>query len=277
MRRLLPLAPLLALCALPAAADPIRDRIYPAPREPLSLTGLPAGAALSHVTTADGLRLTGVEVPGHPDRPLLLVFHGNASDADGTVAWLRPLVEQGYGIVSAEYRGYSGNPGRPTEPGLAADADAFFARAQTLANGRPIIVIGHSLGSGVGFTLAHRHPVAALVTIGAFTGMRPMAPRIARAFISDRYDNLAVVTTLAVPLYLIHATDDAVVPATMGNTLYRAAVAAKRRGGAIVLARGGHRPDPALLTLAIDAVAARLKRPDAPFPVIDGATFYPFA
>lgn len=278
MRRLL--FPALMLLAAPAAtpttAGVIRDRIYPAPREPLSLAGLPVGSTLAHVTTADGLSLIGVQIPGRADRPVLLVFHGNASDADGVVDWLRPLADRGYGIVAAEYRGYSGNPGAPSERGLAADADAFLARAQALAGSRPVIVVGHSLGSGVGVALAARAPVAALVTIGAFTRMRAMAPRIARAFVTDRYDNLAVVPTLAVPLFLIHGTADEVVPAAMGNTLFRAAAAARRRGGAIAIAGGDHHPDGALVAQMVEAIVARLDHPDAPFATIPGATFTPF-
>jgi fermentation-respiration switch protein FrsA (DUF1100 family) len=271
MRRLLLAATLLAA---PASAGVIRDRIYPAPTEPLSLDGLPTDATLVRVTTADGLTLTGVEMPGRADRPVLLVFHGNASDADDAVAWLRPLAERGYGIVAAEYRGYSGNPGHPSERGLAADADAFLARARALAGKRPIIVVGHSLGSGVGVALAARRPVAALVTVGAFTGMRAMAPRIARAFVTDRYDNLAAVPTLGVPLYLIHGTNDDVVPATMANALYKAARAAGRRGGAVILKGEDHRPDGAVVGRVVDWVA---ERAGTPFPAIEGASFYPFS
>lgn len=88
------------------------------------------------VTTADGLALRGVEVAGRPALPVLLVFHGNASAASGTVAWLAPLVAAGHGVVAAEYRGYSGTPGRADETGLAADADAFLAHAKAIAGQR---------------------------------------------------------------------------------------------------------------------------------------------
>ena len=88
MRRpalLLPLAPL-PLLASPLAAGPIHSGTYPAPTAPLSDAALPAGTVLDHVTTADGLTLTGVEATGRADRPVLLVFHGNASAASGTAA-----------------------------------------------------------------------------------------------------------------------------------------------------------------------------------------------
>lgn len=92
MRRLI--LPALLLLAVPAAAQ-MHDRIYPAPTAPLSLSGLPAGAALMRVTTADGLALTGVEITGLPDKPVVLLFHGNGSAADAALGWLAPLTQRG--------------------------------------------------------------------------------------------------------------------------------------------------------------------------------------
>ena len=37
-----------------------------------------------------------------------------------------PYIDAGYGFLLAEYRGYSGLPGRPTESGLYADGRAFL-------------------------------------------------------------------------------------------------------------------------------------------------------
>lgn len=276
MRRpILPVACAL-LFASAATAGPIHDRTYPAPIAPLSLDGLPTGAALIAVTTGDGLRLAGVEVAGAADKPVLLVFHGNASAASGTVAWFAPLAAAGYGIVAAEYRGYSANPGRADERGLAADADAWLAHARALAGARRVIVVGHSLGSGVAFGLARRQRLDALVTIGAFTGLRAMAPKIARAFMSDRYDNLGAVPTLDEPWLLLHGTADDVVPASEGNRLHNAAVAAHRQGASFVLDGAGHRPDGALLAALIALIDARLAGAPWPAAMPAGVRLFPF-
>lgn len=261
----------------PALAWSIHDRIYPAPTIPIATATIPAGGRRVTLTTADGLAITGAEVAAQPGRPTLLVFHGNGSSAMSTLDWFAPLIASGYGVVAAEYRGYSGNPGRADESGLARDADAFYAEARRLAGSGRLIVVGHSLGGGVAFGLAMRQKLDALVTIGAFTGLRAMAPKIARALIADRYDNLAAIPKLDEPYFLVHGTADDTVPVTEGHALHDAAVAAKRQGFSIVLRGANHHPDGATVATVVDLIAAHLDRPAAPLqPLRPDMKIYPF-
>jgi fermentation-respiration switch protein FrsA (DUF1100 family) len=270
------LVALLALTA-PALSQSIHDRIYPAPLVPIATASLPPGAQRVTVTTTDGLALTGAEVAPQPGKPTLLVFHGNASSAIGTLDWFAPLVAAGYGVVAAEYRGYSGNPGRADEAGLARDADAFYAEARRVAGSDKLIVVGHSLGGGVAFGLALRQKLDALVTIGTFTSLRAMVPRIARAFISDRYDNLAAVPKLDEPLFLLHGRADDTVPAAMGQQLHQAAARAKRPGYSAVIDSAGHRPDGATVAAIVVRIAAQLDHPGETPPALPpGVRIYPF-
>ena len=232
----------LAGLAVPAGAGQVSSRIYPAPTEPLSLAGLPSGTRLVEVSTADGLRLKGLVTPGRADRPLLLVLHGNGSSAATALRWLAPLVASGYGIVAAEYRGYSGNAGKPSEAGLAADAAAFLALARQEAAGREVWTVGHSLGGGVALSLARRETLAAIVTIGAFTRLRDMAPGLARALVPNEYRNSEAVAGLDEPLYVVHGLQDAVVPWQHGETLHKGASQAKRQGASFAIRTAGHQP-----------------------------------
>ncbi|KQM63271.1 alpha/beta hydrolase [Sphingomonas sp. Leaf17] len=275
--RFYPLAAFALMAVTPATGQSIHDRIYQPPSAPLTTAGLPATATIDQVSTVDGLLLKGVEVPPKGDAPVLLIFHGNAGSAARSVDWFAPLVAKGYGIVAAEYRGYSANPGRPDEKGLAADADAFYARARALAGGRKVIVIGHSLGGGVAFGLSTRQTLDALVTIGTFTRLRAMAPRIARAFISDRYENAVAVRALDEPYYLIHGTADDTVPAQFGNELHNAAVKAGKPGASYVLTGQSHTPEATVLMPVIESIVARLRTPPAVGPALpDTVKVYPF-
>jgi len=258
--RILAIAAAFSLLGAPAAGSPVRDRIYPAPTAPLTLAGLPGGTFIIDVRTADGLLLKGLATPARENMPTILVFHGNGSSAADAVAWLRPLIGKGYGLVAAEYRGYSANPGNPSETGLAADADAFFGYARAQAGAAPVWVVGHSLGGGVAFGLARRQRLDALVTVGAFTRLRAMAPKLARAFVPNGYDNKAAVALLDEPYFLIHGSQDATVPLAQGEELHAAAGAARRRGASFVVMGADHKPSGeqilAIITAAASALAA---------------------
>ncbi len=237
-----------------AVSGVVSDRIYPAPKTPLTLDGLPLSASFVDVTTVDGLALRGILVPAKPDKPLLLVFHGNASSAADTVRWFAPLIGQGYGVLAAEYRGYSGLPGKPSEPGLERDADAFAARARAEAKGAPLWLVGHSLGGGAALNLAVRQRFDTIVTVGTFTRIRAMAPELARALLPNAYRNENNVPRLSDPYILIHGTADEVVPADMGNALHTAATKTNRVGASVVMIGEGHQPDARKLLAAFEAV-----------------------
>ena len=249
------LAAALAGLASPADAQSVSSRIYPAPTEPLSLAGLPSGTRLVEVSTADGLRLRGLVAPGRADRPLLLVLHGNGSSAASALRWLAPLVANGYGIVAAEYRGYSGNAGKPSEAGLAVDAAAFLALARQEAGGREVWTVGHSLGGGVALSLARRETLAAVITIGAFTRLRDMAPGLARALVPNEYRNSEAVAGLDEPLYVVHGLQDATVPWQHGEKLHNRASAAKREGASFAIRSAGHQPAASDLLAILDVIS----------------------
>jgi len=251
------------LIATPATAQ-VHGRIYPAPKEPLSVAGLPATATIDTVQTADGLSLKGIEIAPRDGKPTLLAFHGNGSSAMRSVEWYAPLIAEGYGIVAAEYREYSGNPGKASEAGLAADADAFYARARVLAGSGKLIIVGHSLGGGVAIGLATRQRADALVTIGAFTRLRDMVSKLLRAAVPNEYDNMAAVAKIDEPLYLIHGTADETVPWQMGEQLAKAAQAAHKAGAAFVINDARHAPDGAVVAMIMRAIVAKLDE--------DGAT-----
>jgi len=265
---------LAALLALPLPGCGIVNSYVYQPPSATEATVRPADADLVRVTTRDGLLLEGLALPARAGHPTLLVFNGNASTPADMIAWLRPLAHAGYGIVAAGYRGYAGNPGRPSEAGLAADADAFHAEALRRAGTGPLIVVGHSLGGGVALGLARRSRLDAVVTVGAFSQLRAMAPRLARAMVRDRYDNAAAVAQLNEPLFIVHAVDDDVVPASEGNLLDTAATAAGARGGSFVLSRGGHMPDGHQMRQVLDAVRQRMAGGDPQLPA--ATRFVPF-
>ena len=258
-------------------AGPVTDGIYPSPREPLSLEGLAAGTRLITVRTEDGLTLTGMEAAARPGMPTLLVFHGNGSSAAETIAWFAPAIAQGYGVVAAEYRGYSANPGRPSERGLASDADAFLIEARRAAGGGPVWIVGHSLGGGVALSLARRAPADVVVTIGTFTRLRDMVDGVVRAVVPDAYRNLDAVPGLSQPYFLIHGSADTVVPASHGQALHALAGTSHRTGASFVVMGADHYPDGEVILPILEAIRLRpANGPPATSGLPDAVKVVPF-
>ena len=95
---------------------------------PSAATFLPGGRDVV-LETEDGKRLGAWYLPatGVQRRPAVLVFNGNGGDRSGRAPLAAGLARMGMSVLLFDYRGYGGNPGPPSEKGLAADARAAQA------------------------------------------------------------------------------------------------------------------------------------------------------
>ena len=123
--------------------------------------------------TEDGLDLTAWHAPatGPATGITVLVLPGNAGSRAARVPLARALSAAGFDVLLLDYRGYGGNPGSPTEEGLAADARAAH-RHLVAERGVPparLVLFGESLGAAVATRLALERPVAGLVLRSPFT------------------------------------------------------------------------------------------------------------
>ena len=69
--------------------------------------------------SADGIELSSLyRAPPSDAARVLLHFHGNAGNIGDRVGRIVPYAEAGMGVLLAEYRGFGGNSGSPSEQGL---------------------------------------------------------------------------------------------------------------------------------------------------------------
>jgi uncharacterized protein len=185
----------------------------------------------AEVTTSDGLKLAGwYKAPPDAGKPVVILFHGNAGNIGMRNFKARLLIDAGYGALLAEYRGYGGNPGKPTEQGLYADAQAYLAWLEK--QGFPpsrVVLYGESLGTGVAVQMAAEKPdYKGLILETPFSSVVSLAQKIyffapAWLLVRDRYDNVAKIGKIKVPLLVLHGSIDAVVPYYQGKRLFDAA------------------------------------------------------
>lgn len=194
-----------------------------------------ADVAVVTYPTPDGLSRAGWYFAApHPDAPVIVMFHGNAGNLGIRANRMAPLRDAGYGVLLAGYRGYGGEPGRPTEHGLLADASGALS---WLSNqGIPVertILYGESLGTGVAVAMAAEHRVGAVVLEAPYTSILAVAesrlPFIpVRVLLQDRFDSLARIDRVTAPLLVMHGRRDQVIPFRFGAALFEAANPPKR-------------------------------------------------
>jgi pimeloyl-ACP methyl ester carboxylesterase len=180
--------------------------------------------------------------PASRNLPTVIFFHGNAGDRRSFLELGELLHRQGWGSVLASYPGYSGNPGSPSEKTLTAGARATMAAIASQTG--PIIVWGHSLGSGVAAQLASEGNAAALVLESPYTSLPDMASRFypyipVHWLMLDRFDTRALTEKITVPVLIFHGADDPQIPFAMGREL---ADAWGSRATLVRLERVGHYP-----------------------------------
>ncbi|MFN7086747.1 MAG: alpha/beta hydrolase [Burkholderiales bacterium] len=198
------------------------------------------------IGTADGETLFAWWVPA-PDVPqprgTVLFFHGNAGNISHRIDYLLMFGKLGYATLIFDYRGYGRSSGSPSEEGTYRDAEAAW-RWLTQTRGiaaSDIVYAGESLGGAVASWLAVRHRPRALVLLSTFTSVPDLGAQLypffpVRLIARFRYDNLANLRQLTVPVLVAHSRDDEIIPFAHGRMVFEAAGGPKR----FLEMRGGH-------------------------------------
>lgn len=183
--------------------------------------------------TSDGLDLDAWFAPAAgeaEDRELaVLMAPGNGGNRQARAELARSFQGQGFAVLVMDYRGYGSNPGRPSEDGLIRDGLAAVDALED--QGYPperTIYFGESIGGGVVAALLAQRPPAAAVFRSPFTELAdvgrhhyPWLP--VRTILRDEFQVAAHVAESQVPVSVIRAGEDSVVPAELSAEVASAA------------------------------------------------------
>jgi fermentation-respiration switch protein FrsA (DUF1100 family) len=215
---------------------------FPSPGPlPPAATNLPNGRDVI-VHTDDGICLGAWYFPAAESEAAVLVCNGNGGDRSMRVDLAAALNRMGHTVLLFDYRGYGGNPGSPSEDGLAADARAAQAWLAAQPGANRIVYFGESLGAAVAVGLAVQRPPAALVLRSPFTSLADVAavqfPWLpVRRLLLDRYPSVDRIASVHVPVLVIAGDGDDLVPEHLSRRLYDAANRPKRY---VVVPGAGH-------------------------------------
>jgi uncharacterized protein len=198
--------------------------------------GVPAASVLPGaedvvLRTSDGLALAAWYLPGSAaDAPAVLVANGNGGHRGMRAPLAQRLGEAGLAVLLFDYRGYAGNPGSPSEAGLALDVRAARSFLLEEAGAPPdrLLYFGESLGSAVVTELATEHPPAGLVLRSPFVDLAsvgsvhyPFLP--VRALLRDRYPVAEQIAGIRVPTTVVFGGGDSIVPPEQSRRVAEAA------------------------------------------------------
>lgn len=207
-------------------------RIREAPSPPGRSSGPPQGVEALRLHVGDDGEVEAWYLQGDgrsADSPgaALLFAHGNAELVDDWVAPFGSFARRGVGVLLVEFPGYGRSPGTPTEASvtraMVAGFDLLAARPEV--DPVRIVAVGRSLGGGGAAALTRHRPVAALVLLSTFLGVRPLARRmlVPGFLVRDPFDNAGAVASYRGPVLVGHGRRDAVVPFEHGRALSRLA------------------------------------------------------
>ena len=223
------------------------------------------GARDITLRTSDGLALGAWFVPASPDSDLhtaVLVAPGNGGNRSGRAGLATELSRRGFAVLLMDYRGYGGNPGSPSEDGLAKDAMAAALALDDL--GYPAertIYFGESLGTGVVTALQVRRTPAGVVLRSPFTELAdvgahhyPWLP--VRLLLKDRFQVTEILSDSEVPVTVIYGDRDSIVPSELSARVADEAPALVER----VVIRGADHNDEVMFGPRVADAVARLAK-----------------
>ena len=170
------------------------------------------------------------KAPQNGQSDVVIFFHGNGTINGPWYEKLRVFMRDGYGAFYAEYPGYAGNEGEPTEKNIYSSARAYIDWLTNEASvvGENIILYGESLGTGVAVQMATEYEVKAVILESPFTSTADVAKRKYFMYpvdfvMLDQYRSEDKINDVDEPLLIIHGDADDIVPYVFGQRLFDAA------------------------------------------------------
>ena len=231
------------------------------PSQVLTIKPQSIGAVAVQYPSTDGIEITSWYTAPQNGKPVIVMFHGNGGNIAGRAFKQQAFVKAGYGFMLAEYRGYGGNAGSPSENGFYNDARAAMRWLQDNAQvqARDIIIYGESIGTGVAVQMALEHSDAkALILEAPLTSVPNVAAdkmvwaKPLKGLIFDRFMSIDKMPYINMPLLVLHGTADEVIPANHGKAIFAAAGSDNKQ---LRLLEGGHHNDLASFGLLTEMAA----------------------
>ncbi len=251
--------PLLALYALALMAMALLQE---------RLVFFPQALPQSHRFDKPGVVERTIAVPGatlsalhfrQPDaRGLIFFLHGNGGNADLWLPSTEVYRRVRFDVFMLDYRGYGKSTGRiRSERQLHADVLAAYRSVASEYAGRPIVLYGRSLGTGLAAKLATEVDASLLVLVSPYSSLRELGrthfPWVPPFVV--RYPLLATewLPSVKAPVLLLHGDRDALISVAHAKRLQ-----VLRPDAELVIVEGAAHDDIHVFDQYIETLTARL-------------------
>ena len=211
----------------------------------------PPGVDEVRYSTADGLELSAwfLTPESRPPYATIVVSGGNGGNRADRLPLAEGLTTRGYAVLLMDYRGYGGNPGRPSEAGLIADHRAAVSYVVERPDVDPerLVYFGESLGTGVAAARAAEQPPAALILRSPFPDLTAVGQSHywfmpVGLLLRDRFETMDHLAADDTPTLVLAAEHDSTVPVELSREV------AAAHADTYVEVRGADHNDAAMLS-----------------------------
>lgn len=157
-------------------------------------------------------------------RGLVFFLHGNAGNLDTWTTGVDFYRRVNYDMFMLDYRGYGRSTGRiESEDQLHADVRAAWDAIAPRYQGKPIVIYGRSLGTGLAVRLARDVHPQLLVLVTPYASIVAAAqqryPFVPSMLIKYPLRTDAIIGEVTSPILFAHGTRDAVIPIAASHQL----------------------------------------------------------
>ncbi len=179
------------------------------------------------ITANDGAKLNVVYFQQEHTKGAILYFHGNSGNISNLGHVANLIYGKGYDLFLFDYRTYGKSTGKISEKALKEDAQLLYEFALRTYKEDNIIIYGRSLGTAIASGLAAaNHPQKLILESPFYSGVeigKYRFPFLPVQWLSRyKFPTSEYVQKINCPIFILHGTEDSVVPFEQGQRLFDA-------------------------------------------------------
>jgi alpha-beta hydrolase superfamily lysophospholipase len=182
------------------------------------------GLVSADLEVSDGASIRILHRAPEPGRPIILVFHGNASYPEDYSFLAAEWAVSGFGFVGPVARGYPRSGGAADGTGMLADAVAVRDWIAETYPDHPVFVFGQSLGTGPAVHVAAHREVAGAILVSPFLSMLSLVRHKiawipASLLLSSPFRSDLDIGRVTAPILIFHGDRDTLIPIAQARAL----------------------------------------------------------